>query len=199
LRTGPVVGQDIKTYDVGTFIVGTTDGTAVNWSKLWVEYDVILMNPQLPAIGASSLIGPSVQVTSGGGSISNAGALFGATPVILGQLGVSFSSADSGTLVTLAAPLLSSTQYINQYMIVIQLTGSGITLASTNCNNETGGTFLNSMGGGNAFVGTTSLCTYAVTSCFNGAGPYTFVIAYSAGTVTKASMLITPMQNTSLF
>jgi len=47
--------QDIKTYDAGTFFLCTTDGTAVNWGKLWVEYDVTLMTPQLNAGGGGSL------------------------------------------------------------------------------------------------------------------------------------------------
>jgi len=38
---------DIKTYDSGNFFLCTLDGTAVNWGKLWVEYDVTLMTPQL--------------------------------------------------------------------------------------------------------------------------------------------------------
>lgn len=53
VRTGPVpAGTDVKTYDCGKFFLCTTDGTAVNWGKLWVEYDVSLYTPQLPAAGA---------------------------------------------------------------------------------------------------------------------------------------------------
>jgi hypothetical protein len=44
---------DVKTYDVGTAFVCTTDGTAVNWGKVWLEYDVTLYNPQLPPGGSS--------------------------------------------------------------------------------------------------------------------------------------------------
>jgi len=48
VRSGPVPsGGDPKTFDAGTLFVCTTDGTAVNWSKLWVEYDVTLHTPQL--------------------------------------------------------------------------------------------------------------------------------------------------------
>jgi len=53
IRQGALsANQDIKTYDAGSLFVGTTDGTAVNWSKLWVEYDVTLFTPQLPSGGA---------------------------------------------------------------------------------------------------------------------------------------------------
>jgi len=41
---------DIKTYDTATFFMCTTDATAASpIGKLWVEYDVELINPQLPA------------------------------------------------------------------------------------------------------------------------------------------------------
>ncbi len=45
--------EDIKLYDSGNFFVGVVDGTAVNWGKLWVEYDVDLYTPQLQAAGAA--------------------------------------------------------------------------------------------------------------------------------------------------
>jgi hypothetical protein len=44
---------DIKTYDAGNLFLATTDGTAVGWGKLWVEYDVTLYVPQLPPAGAA--------------------------------------------------------------------------------------------------------------------------------------------------
>lgn len=46
IRVSAVTGVDIKTYDQGNFYVGTVDGTAVPWGKLWVEYDVELQIPQ---------------------------------------------------------------------------------------------------------------------------------------------------------
>lgn len=56
VRTGPIlVNQDIKTYDAGNFFLATTDGTAVSWGKLWVEYDITLMTPQLQPNGANFL------------------------------------------------------------------------------------------------------------------------------------------------
>jgi hypothetical protein len=54
--------QDIKTYDAGTLFVCTVDGTAVNWSKLWVEYDVTLFTPQLQPGG--SLITSNLHIQS---------------------------------------------------------------------------------------------------------------------------------------
>jgi len=47
VRNGLVPGQDLKTTDVGTFVLATVDGSAVNWGKVWVEYDVEFFAPQL--------------------------------------------------------------------------------------------------------------------------------------------------------
>jgi len=56
IRTGAApAGTDIKTYDAGQMFVCTTDGTAVNWGKLWCEYDVTLYTPQLNPAGAGVL------------------------------------------------------------------------------------------------------------------------------------------------
>jgi hypothetical protein len=46
---------DIKTYDSGNLFLCTVDGTAVPWGKLWVEYDVTLMTPQLHPSGTTSM------------------------------------------------------------------------------------------------------------------------------------------------
>lgn len=53
--TALAANLDVKTYDAGNFFVCTTDGTAVNWGKLWVEYDVDLYVPQLPPQGIPHL------------------------------------------------------------------------------------------------------------------------------------------------
>jgi len=53
IRTGALAANlDIKTYDAGNFFACTIDGTAVNWGKLWVEYDVTLFTPQLNPAGS---------------------------------------------------------------------------------------------------------------------------------------------------
>jgi len=80
---------DIKTYDVGNAFVCTTDGTAVNWGKVWLEYDVTLYNPQLPAGG----IAGSGTLTSGGASIA-AATPFGSAPVATGSYGLSATATD---------------------------------------------------------------------------------------------------------
>lgn len=40
-----ITGGDLATYDCGNLFACTTDGSATNWGKLWVEYDVELFVP----------------------------------------------------------------------------------------------------------------------------------------------------------
>lgn len=61
VRSAPVASTDIKTYDLCNLQLCTVDGTAVNWGKLWVDYEIELINPQAPptGIGASSILSAS--------------------------------------------------------------------------------------------------------------------------------------------
>jgi len=96
IRTGPLAAnEDVKTYDVGNLFVCTVDGTAVKWSKLWVEYDVTLFTPQLPPGGGSSAF-LSEHIT---GTSPTTGANF-ANPVV---------SAGSSNLVTISGNVLTFT------------------------------------------------------------------------------------------
>jgi hypothetical protein len=82
IRNGALAAnQDIKTYDAGNLHLCTVDGTAVAWGKLWVEYDVTLFTPQVPAGGFAA--GGTLQ--GAGGSLA-AATPFGAAPLPLGQL-----------------------------------------------------------------------------------------------------------------
>jgi len=65
VRSGALApNQDIKTYDAGTLFACTVDATAngANWGKLWVEYDVTLLTPQLNPAGGGPLA--SLHITS---------------------------------------------------------------------------------------------------------------------------------------
>lgn len=64
---------DIKTYDSGVMNVITIDGTAVNWGKLWVEYDVEFKIPQLNPNGGPAV--PTAFVRSEGSDITQNQAL----------------------------------------------------------------------------------------------------------------------------
>ena len=64
------LNQDVKLYDVGKLMIATTDGpvSSILWGKLWVEYDVEFMIPQLPPTGPApslDLIGGELQATTG--------------------------------------------------------------------------------------------------------------------------------------
>jgi hypothetical protein len=118
IRTGGLAPNlDIKTYDVANVFVSTTDGTAVSWSKVWVEYDVILMNPQLPPggpVGTGTLLG-------GGGSFAVA-TPFGAAPTSSG----SYALMGAGTNVLSMSGLSIGTEY----SLSIALIGTVLTALS---------------------------------------------------------------------
>jgi hypothetical protein len=82
LRFGNLApNQDIKTYDCGNFFLYSSDDAAAQTGKLWVEYDVTLINPQVPPGGFQA----SGVIASSGGGTSNL-AIFGATPLSTGPV-----------------------------------------------------------------------------------------------------------------
>jgi len=110
IRTAALASNlDIKTYDGGNFFVCTTDGTAVNWGKLWVEYDVEFFVPQLPPSGAVVYD----NVITGAGTISKT-AYFGTAPTSTG----SGSSSALGMTVTF--------QKVGYFLVTLYLTGTGV-------------------------------------------------------------------------
>jgi hypothetical protein len=90
IRTGALAQNlDIKTYDTGNFFSCTTDASSASpIGKLWVEYDIELINPQLPATGIST----TATVISGG-TVTVANPL-GTVPVAAGGFGQSISGSD---------------------------------------------------------------------------------------------------------
>jgi len=77
LRGGPLAANlDIKTYDYANLFICTTDGSAVNWGKVYLEYEIELLNTQvLQNVGT---IGGTI---SAGGTTSGAN-VFGTAPVV---------------------------------------------------------------------------------------------------------------------
>jgi hypothetical protein len=107
--------QDIKTYDAGNLFLCTVDGTAVPWGKLWVEYDVTLITPQVPSGGfqevgvligggaqtAAAPFGPlASQVNTGPISLSVAANVLTIGNVNIGQE-LHLSSYINGTVITI--------------------------------------------------------------------------------------------------
>jgi len=85
VRTGTLAAnQDIKTYDCGNLFACTVDGTAVNWGKLWVDYDVTLITPHVPPGGFQA----SGTLQAAGGTIA-AATPFGAAPIATGNVQLS--------------------------------------------------------------------------------------------------------------
>jgi len=116
IRTGTLSANlDIKTYDGGNLFVITTDGAAVNWGKLWVEYDVSLFTPQLPSAGISTVASAKI---AAGGSISKT-AYLGSVPVITGGLSV---SAVTNTI---------TFNSVGQFLVLHELGGTGISSGGT--------------------------------------------------------------------
>jgi hypothetical protein len=82
VRTGALAAnQDIKMYDCGTLFACTVDGTAVNWGKLWVEYDVTLITPHVPPGGFQA--SGTLQGSAAGLAAATP---FGTTPVATGSV-----------------------------------------------------------------------------------------------------------------
>jgi len=108
--------QDVKLYDVANFYVGTVDGTAIPWGKLWVEYDIDFFIPQLPPNGPANIVGGTI---SSGGTLT-AGNPLGTAPVV--QFGSTGITANATSLVTFANA--------GNYLLNLQATGvalSGLT------------------------------------------------------------------------
>jgi len=115
VRSGALAAnQHIKTYDCGNLFACTVDGTAVNWGKLWVEYDVTLITPHVPPGGFQS-----TGTLSANGAPIAAATPFGSAPAALG------SPAMSGA----ATNVLTMTGLIigQEYSLATVITGTVIT------------------------------------------------------------------------
>lgn len=117
LRFGALAAnQDIKTYDCGNLHLCTVDGTAVSWGKLWVEYDVTLFTPQVPAGGFQS----TGTLQAAGGTLA-AGTPWGAAPLATGTIVLSNSGAD-------AVVAISNVQIGQEISFSARMTGTVISV-----------------------------------------------------------------------
>jgi hypothetical protein len=116
VRSGSLASNlDIKTYDGGNLFLCTTDGSAVNWGKLWVEYDVEFFKPQLSSTG--NAINLSARVVGTGSVADNL--IFGTGPVVTGSLPISVAS----NTITFNAP--------GQVIVVLSIGGTGLAASVT--------------------------------------------------------------------
>jgi hypothetical protein len=111
---------DLKTYDCGNLFVGTVDGTAVNWGKLWVEYDVTFYVPQLPPTGGSQLASQSAEGTAAMGGVPTTAANFGVAPTVV---------VSGPTLFSISGNVMTILQ-LGRFLLAVQTTGTTVTVTA---------------------------------------------------------------------
>jgi hypothetical protein len=129
LRQGALAAnQDIKMYDSGNMFVCTVDGTAVNWGKLWVEYDVTLITPHTPPGGFQA----SGFLYAGGGSLAAATPLgsvpVASGPIILAEAAtnvLSISNVQVGQVIAVHVVLGGTTMSALTFGTLVGLTSQG--------------------------------------------------------------------------
>ncbi len=115
IRLGALsANQDVKTYDAGNLFAFTIDGTAVPWGKLWVEYDVELITPQLNASG--SVIASS-QAMKG---VPTSTDMIGTTPTTV---------SGSSNLFTVSGEVMTFLQ-AGQYLVVLDQAATTVTVVA---------------------------------------------------------------------
>jgi hypothetical protein len=175
VRNGALAAnQDIKMYDCGNLFACTVDGTAVNWGKLWVEYDVTLITPHVPSGGFQG----AGYLGAAGGSLA-AATPFGAAPTASGS--VILSAAATNVL------SISNVQIGQTLLLTYVVIGTTISAAPT-IGTLVGLTDLGSYNGYNNAADTTGISVqqYTVTAL----NP-TLTITNTAATVTGAFACVT--------
>lgn len=124
IRTGTIgASQDLKFYDAANFILAVTNGVdnTASWGKLWVEYDVTLSIPQLPASGS---------VVNGGSGIGSAA---GAAPGLpYGSLPTNDTQNNQVALVVTTAGTVNQLRFFSAgtYLLTTSFAGTGLTAVS---------------------------------------------------------------------
>jgi hypothetical protein len=185
IRTGALpAGQDIKLSDIANVYFCTIDGTAVNWSKLWVEYDVSLINQQLPSGGSALTSTFAGSATTGG---LTAAAPFGTAPVQMGQIGIALGATNA----TIA---LSGLTIGTEYAVSSFSTGTVISAYS-----------VSALAGGAAVTAFSSCINTGDTQagCFltftANAAAANFVLSVTATTITASDMVVTSLVPPPIF
>jgi hypothetical protein len=108
-------GYQPRLSDVGNMFLCTQGATASGVGELWVEYDVLLMTPQM----GQNLDNSSAKVQANT-DVSDA-LIFGSAPVITGELDISIDPATS--IVTFNQPC--------SLLVALSLVGTGLAHTST--------------------------------------------------------------------
>jgi hypothetical protein len=185
LRAGPLAPNlDIKTYDFANMFICTTDGAAANWGKVYIEYEIELINPQTVSVGYG--LGGSV-IGNTGVSITS---LFGTAPLI----GAGSYIQSAGLPGSVNTVNLTNLTIGAEYLITVNALGSGITLSTYTT--SSGLTVKNT---GCNLIATGSSqpaynCTYL---CSNSNA--TFTGAVTGTSVTAYEFAIAPMSSATAF
>jgi hypothetical protein len=167
IRNGTVpTGADLKTYDIATLYVATEIASpATTWGKVWFEYDVTLINQQLPAVGTADTLAIS--------------GVFTATPGFTGGFGPVVSSPGQTPTYTLTGLVAGQ-----EYYLAFTGTGTGITSTSFSGTSITGKTVLSSFINAAATAFNTSETFIAIF------GTVTVSPAITATTITASNMVV---------
>jgi hypothetical protein len=168
-------GQDVKTYDSGNMYVCTTDGTAgALWGKLWVEYEVEFLIPQL----SSNIIVNDAYFSTTPASTTN---IFGTVSTTVNSFNV------YNNVLTIYES--------GEYLLTFTMTGTGLTAVAPFYNS---GTYVNVLTPVTIFNGCNSLGTqttqgYIITTGTN-VGPSSVAFSYIGAETTLTNLVtrITP-------
>lgn len=169
IRQGTVPNTDIKTYDAGNFFAITTDGTAVNWGKLFVEYDVEL------SVAQQSYSSPTV-ATGFSTTSTTANALAGMVYTAAAPGGLMMSG--SANTITFTG-IQNGTEYLVTYL-ALQSTGAVLQFSTL-----TGGTVVTN---GGASSGNGGPNAYTFTG--GNSGTATLVVALTSFAPPKALLAV---------
>jgi hypothetical protein len=170
VRTAALAANlDIKTYDIANFFVGTVDGTAVPWGKLWVEYDVDFFIPQLPPVGLAGLVGGRII----GGGVESAANPLGTIPALdPDSVGLAVNAL---SVVTLSSP--------GTYLVTGSMTGtvmSGVTMTPS----------AGIVGSGLGFTFNAAATVGQFQETFVAANPGTIAFTATATTITNMTVIL---------
>jgi hypothetical protein len=179
LRYGPLTANlDIKTYDFANLYICTGDGSAIPWGKVYLEYEIELLNPQ------------AVSVTYAGGSIFGS---VGTTPANVFGTTPSLSPGANVVSVTAVGSIALTNLVVGQeYFIYFNVVGTGITALATTLSsglvikNQVNNDLINAGG----TVGTDA------TTCIASASSGVLILSATATTVTIGQMTFTPVNAT---
>jgi len=182
VRNSPLNLADQRVSDAGDFFVGTNDGTATPWGKLWVEYDVELFNPQQPPGGDLSI--GFEHLNSQTWSSSNK-----FSSVVIGANNTTYFVTDSTNWNRLIC------QVPGNYMITCYMYALGGTIAPT-FTIFTGFTFNPNFGsppGSELLINQSGLIGYLFSGTFIAGGTMIFNDVLSAGSPSRIEVTISPI------